>query len=124
MTLSFLPSPLLRTPPLQVYIKDTKSSNGTFVNEVRLSPTGLESEPYELKSGDKLKLGVDVLENNTRAHKCVLLDVMIELPKTEEKEEKEDIFPSKPAHVPMETLQSQGPEALVEEVCIFFLSLA
>ena len=36
----------------QIYIKDTKSSNGTFVNGERLSPEGLESDPYELNSQD------------------------------------------------------------------------
>lgn len=100
----------------KVYIKDTKSSNGTFVNDVRLSISGAESEPYELKNGDKLKLGVDVLENNTRAHKCVLLDVRIDMPKSEQAEEKEDDFPAKATHIPLETLQSQGPEALVTEI--------
>ena len=29
-----------------------KSSNGTFINGDRLSPEGLESEPYELKTDD------------------------------------------------------------------------
>ncbi|EKD01828.1 cell cycle arrest in response to pheromone-related protein [Trichosporon asahii var. asahii CBS 8904] len=32
--------------------KDVKSSNGTFINGVRLSPEGVESDPYELKSED------------------------------------------------------------------------
>lgn len=35
-----------------MYIKDVKSSNGTFINGIRLSPEGVESEPYELKSED------------------------------------------------------------------------
>lgn len=33
-------------------LKDVKSSNGTFINCERLSPKGLESEPYELRSDD------------------------------------------------------------------------
>lgn len=37
---------------LQIFIKDLKSSNGTFINGVRLSPEGVESDPYELKSED------------------------------------------------------------------------
>jgi pSer/pThr/pTyr-binding forkhead associated (FHA) protein len=37
---------------LKIFIKDVKSSNGTFINGERLSPEGLESEPYELKSDD------------------------------------------------------------------------
>lgn len=36
----------------QIFIKDVKSSNGTFVNGERLSAEGHESEPYELKSED------------------------------------------------------------------------
>jgi pSer/pThr/pTyr-binding forkhead associated (FHA) protein len=37
---------------VQIYIKDVKSSNGTFINGERLSPEGLESDPFELKSDD------------------------------------------------------------------------
>ena len=36
----------------QIYIKDVKSSNGTFINGDRLSSEGHESEPFELKSDD------------------------------------------------------------------------
>jgi hypothetical protein len=36
----------------QILIKDVKSSNGTFINGERLSPEGLESEPFVLKSDD------------------------------------------------------------------------
>ena len=45
---------------LQFYIKDTKSSNGTFVNDRRLSRSGEESAQYELKSGDIVQFGVNV----------------------------------------------------------------
>ena len=45
---------------VQFYIKDTKSSNGTFVNESRLSPSGEESGLVELKSRDILQFGVNV----------------------------------------------------------------
>lgn len=44
----------------QFYIQDTKSSNGTFVNETRLSPSGEESAPVELKSRDVVQFGVNV----------------------------------------------------------------
>lgn len=47
-------------PHIQFYIKDTKSSNGTFVNENRLSPSGEESGSVELKSRDILQFGVNV----------------------------------------------------------------
>jgi pSer/pThr/pTyr-binding forkhead associated (FHA) protein len=34
---------------LQIFIKDVKGSNGTFVNDERLRPECFESEPYKLK---------------------------------------------------------------------------
>lgn len=45
----------------KMYIKDVKSSNGTFVNGDRLSAEGVESEPFELKSEDMVvRPGVQV----------------------------------------------------------------
>jgi pSer/pThr/pTyr-binding forkhead associated (FHA) protein len=52
---SFLVFPLafaLFSQLFKIFIKDVKSSNGTFINGDRLSPEGLESDPYELKSDD------------------------------------------------------------------------
>ncbi|GAA5799591.1 hypothetical protein HPULCUR_005007 [Helicostylum pulchrum] len=43
----------------KLYIRDTKSSSGTFLNHVRLSPAGNESRPVELSDGDIVQLGVD-----------------------------------------------------------------
>jgi hypothetical protein len=36
----------------KIFIKDVKSSNGTFINGERLSQEGVESDPYELKTDD------------------------------------------------------------------------
>ncbi|KAJ3298817.1 hypothetical protein HK104_010265 [Borealophlyctis nickersoniae] len=44
----------------KVWIKDVKSSNGTFVNDQRLSEESTESAPKELKTGDKLEFGIDI----------------------------------------------------------------
>ncbi|CEG73672.1 hypothetical protein RMATCC62417_09006 [Rhizopus microsporus] len=43
----------------KVLLKDTKSSSGTFVNHVRLSPANQESRPVEIRDGDLVQLGVD-----------------------------------------------------------------
>ncbi|KAJ3102446.1 hypothetical protein HDU96_009639 [Phlyctochytrium bullatum] len=43
----------------QPKIRDLGSSSGTFLNRLRLSPSGRESRPYPLKSGDIVQLGVD-----------------------------------------------------------------
>lgn len=49
---------------LQFFIRDTKSSNGTFVNNHRLSKSGEESPWQEVCSGDIVQFGVDVQENS------------------------------------------------------------
>ncbi|KAJ3345761.1 hypothetical protein HDU91_007248 [Kappamyces sp. JEL0680] len=43
----------------QLCIKDVGSSSGTFLNQMRLSPSGKESRPYPLKQGDVIQFGVD-----------------------------------------------------------------
>ena len=50
----------------QFFLQDTKSSNGTFINNQRLSKGSEESQPRELFSGDVVQFGVDVLENARR----------------------------------------------------------
>jgi pSer/pThr/pTyr-binding forkhead associated (FHA) protein len=49
---------------LQVYVKDVKSSNGTFVNGERLSNEGEESKPKELHDQDEIEFGIDILNDN------------------------------------------------------------
>ncbi|KAI7901436.1 uncharacterized protein BX663DRAFT_553236 [Cokeromyces recurvatus] len=48
----------------KVYIKDVKSSNGTFVNGERLSNECEESEPRELNNGDEIEFGIDIINEN------------------------------------------------------------
>ncbi|KAF8511977.1 hypothetical protein JB92DRAFT_2812906 [Gautieria morchelliformis] len=54
----------------KIYIKDVKSSNGTFINGERLSPESVESEPFELKSDDIVEFGIDIVgeDNKTIIH--------------------------------------------------------
>ncbi|KAL5281278.1 SLMAP family protein [Megaselia abdita] len=56
------------------FIKDTKSSNGTFVNDKKLSAMQFE----EIYSGDILKFGVDVVESTKKdgtVHGCIIASV-------------------------------------------------
>ncbi|CEG67318.1 Putative Cytoplasm to vacuole targeting protein Vps64 [Rhizopus microsporus] len=55
----------------KVYIRDIKSSNGTFVNGYRLSGEGEESEPYEIRSNDMVEFGVDI-DNMYHKVSCVV----------------------------------------------------
>ncbi|KAI0292005.1 hypothetical protein BC826DRAFT_911904 [Russula brevipes] len=59
------------------FIKDTKSSSGTFLNHIRLSAANQDSRPYELKDGDTLQLGVDYQGGTEDIFKCVRIRVEI-----------------------------------------------
>eukprot|EP00092_Neocalanus_flemingeri_P006535 GFUD01007045.1.p1 GENE.GFUD01007045.1~~GFUD01007045.1.p1 ORF type:complete len:448 (+),score=143.90 GFUD01007045.1:65-1345(+) len=50
----------------KLYIIDTGSSNGTFVNNIRLSKAGKESDPTEVFTGDIIKLGAEVADKNKK----------------------------------------------------------
>ncbi|KAH9478105.1 hypothetical protein JR316_0010343 [Psilocybe cubensis] len=62
----------------KIYIKDVKSSNGTFINGERLSSEGHESEPFELKSDDIVEFGIDIVgeDNKTIIHHKVAARVV------------------------------------------------
>ncbi|PPQ78464.1 hypothetical protein CVT25_011859 [Psilocybe cyanescens] len=57
------------------FLKDTKSSSGTFLNHVRLSPANTESRPFQIKDGDILQLGVDYQGGNEDIYKSVKIRV-------------------------------------------------
>lgn len=50
----------------KIYIRDVKSSNGTFVNGSRLSQENRESDPHELQTGDHLELGIDIVSEDQK----------------------------------------------------------
>ncbi|KOC69699.1 Sarcolemmal membrane-associated protein [Habropoda laboriosa] len=63
------------------FLQDTRSSNGTFVNNERLSAAGFESAPKEVYSGDIVQFGVDVIENTKKVtHGCIVATLKLYLP--------------------------------------------
>ncbi|KAJ3047795.1 hypothetical protein HK097_011163 [Rhizophlyctis rosea] len=58
----------------KLYIQDTKSSSGTFLNSQRLSPQQQESPRVELHDGDIIRLGEDC-EVNGVLHTSILMKV-------------------------------------------------
>ncbi|KAB5547277.1 hypothetical protein GE09DRAFT_1224290 [Coniochaeta sp. 2T2.1] len=50
----------------KIWIRDIKSSNGTFVNGTRLSQENRESEPHELQTQDHLELGIDIVNEDQK----------------------------------------------------------
>ncbi|CUS09035.1 unnamed protein product [Tuber aestivum] len=59
----------------QWHVKDVKSSSGTFLNHVRLSPPGVESRAYPLYDGDILQLGIDFKGGEEQIFRCVKIRV-------------------------------------------------
>jgi len=55
----------------QWYVKDVKSSSGTFLNHIRLSQPGLESPRFPVKDGDIVQLGIDFKGGEEMIFRCV-----------------------------------------------------
>ena len=63
------------------FIVDTGSSNGTFVNNIRLSKCGEESKVTEIFSGDSLRFGSDVVDKSKNVtQKCIVAKVQLFYP--------------------------------------------
>jgi len=59
----------------QWYVKDVKSSSGTFLNHVRLSSPGQESRPYPVNDGDIVQLGIDFKGGEEVIFRCVKIRI-------------------------------------------------
>lgn len=63
----------------KMFIKDVKSSNGTFINGERLSAEAQESEVFELHNEDIVEFGIDIVgdDNKTIVHHKVACRVFL-----------------------------------------------
>ncbi|MCJ1359695.1 MAG: hypothetical protein MMC33_009697 [Icmadophila ericetorum] len=59
----------------QWYIKDVKSSSGTFLNHIRLSQPSVESRPFPLNDGDVVQLGIDFRGGEEQIFRCVKIRI-------------------------------------------------
>ena len=59
----------------QWFVKDVKSSSGTFLNHIRLSAPGVESRAFPLYDGDVLQLGIDFKGGEEPIFRCVKIRV-------------------------------------------------
>jgi pSer/pThr/pTyr-binding forkhead associated (FHA) protein len=59
----------------QIYIRDIGSSSGTFLNKMRLSPSGKESRPYAITQGDIIQLGIDFKGKNEDIYKGIIVKI-------------------------------------------------
>jgi len=63
-----------------LYLKDTASSSGTFLNQMRLAPQNVPSAPVRLKDGDCLQLGVEYRGGEEEVYRCVRMRVELNRP--------------------------------------------
>lgn len=59
----------------QWYIRDVKSSSGTFLNHIRLSQPGVESGPWPVNDGDVVQLGIDFRGGEEMIFRCVKIRI-------------------------------------------------
>ncbi|KAK8189355.1 SMAD/FHA domain-containing protein, partial [Phyllosticta capitalensis] len=59
----------------QWWIKDVKSSSGTFLNHIRLSQPGVESKPFKVGDGDVVQLGIDFRGGEEMIFRCVKIRI-------------------------------------------------
>lgn len=59
----------------QWFIKDVKSSSGTFLNHIRLSAPSVESRPFPVNDGDVVQLGIDFRGGEEMIFRCVKIRV-------------------------------------------------
>jgi pSer/pThr/pTyr-binding forkhead associated (FHA) protein len=57
------------------FIRDVKSSSGTFLNHIRLSSPGTESRPFPVNDGDIVQLGIDFKGGEEMIFRCVKIRV-------------------------------------------------
>lgn len=63
------------------FIKDTCSSNGTFINNNRLSPANEDSPGKEIHSNDIIQFGVEVVDSTNKiTHGCIILRIKLFYP--------------------------------------------
>lgn len=60
----------------QWFVRDVKSSSGTFLNHIRLSPPGEPSRPYAVKDGDLVQLGIDFKGGEEMVFRCVKIRIL------------------------------------------------
>ena len=78
---------LLQFQDGRFYVTDTGSSNGTFVNNIRLSKCGEESKVTQVYTGDLLRFGSDVVDKAKNVtQKCIVAKLKLFQPEGEESE--------------------------------------
>ena len=62
---------------MQLYLKDTSSKTGTYLNGVRLASAQTESKPFKLRDGDIIEFGMDYEGGHSPESRAILMRVNI-----------------------------------------------
>ncbi|KAI9206250.1 uncharacterized protein BJ171DRAFT_597913 [Polychytrium aggregatum] len=68
---------IISHPEQKVFLQDSGSSSGTFLNGVRISPHGRESPKIQLHHGDWIKLGEDYETPDKALHRSIAMRVAL-----------------------------------------------
>jgi len=75
------------------FLKDTCSSNGTFINNNRLSPANEDSPGKEIHSNDIIQFGVEVNDSTNKiTHGCIILRIKLFYPNGSEASRQATMF--------------------------------
>lgn len=82
---------------VQFFIRDTCSSNGTFINNSRLSAANEDSPAKEVYSNDIIQFGVEVVDSTSKkSHGCIILRIKLYYPNGSEAFKTSSIFKTIP----------------------------
>lgn len=107
----------------KIYLRDTKSSSGTFVNRLRLSAPGTLSRAHEVKDGDLVQFGIDYQGGSEDQFRAIKVRIEIDRDRS--------IRPTPYAHSMLQQLQmgqklSTEPASkipMMDECCICLLKM-
>ncbi|KAF5547271.1 dma1 component of spindle assembly checkpoint [Fusarium phyllophilum] len=99
------------------YIKDVKSSSGTFLNHIRLSPPSQESKAFPVNDGDIVQLGIDFKGGEEMIFRCVKMRLEL----NRGWQNKLNTF-NMAAHKRLQTMASSGAAGTNSQDCSICLS--
>ncbi|MFH4979912.1 hypothetical protein AB6A40_006621 [Gnathostoma spinigerum] len=104
-------------------LKDTKSSNGTFINSKRLSRSAEESEPRPIYSGDILQFGVDIVEGPSKGMGEVIHGCIVAMIRLFDDKGEEVLTPESPLSVGVKDCYSNliNPSSIIDSHQLFQL---
>ncbi|KAI7899132.1 uncharacterized protein BX663DRAFT_518773 [Cokeromyces recurvatus] len=109
----------------KIQLKDTKSSSGTFVNHVRLSPANTESRAVEIRDGDLVQLGVDYQGGYEEIYRSVRMRFEVNRPQQScPLSYSLSVFNNLRSLTHVSTAEKNDNEIEVEECCICLYALA